>query len=320
MKTDVLDFLRSCHGFARWVWLLLAMGTLSALGACASINRYDDLQTLSPTPNKPSLPRAADNEAQQPARLGLVFGGGGVRGFMHLGVLRALDEAGIRADVVTGTSAGSVAAALYASGLSIEKMTALVRSVSENEVADLVVSTQGFIQGRALAHWINQATGNQRIEALRLPLGIAVTDLSHGESRLVVRGNLGEAVQASASIPGAFVPVMHQDSVWVDGGVLAMVPVRFARQLGADVVIAIDIYCGKALRIKDSAFNTTYNSVRLQGCKLSEAEIAEADVLIRPPFEPLEANNFKERDAAIEAGYQATKAAIPEILKRLGRI
>jgi NTE family protein len=238
---------------------------------------------------------------------------------MHMGVLRALDEAGIRANVVTGSSAGSIAAALYASAMPIADMATRINAVSEWQIADLVLSKQGAIQGQALAAWVDDAVGRRAIQALPIPLGIAVTDLSTGQSQLIVQGNVGQAVQASSSIPGAFVPVMHKESVWVDGAILSMVPVRFARQLGAEVVIGIDIYCGKTPVIKPTALNTAYSSFRLQNCKLSEAEMAEADVLIRPLFEPAEVRSFKQRNEAIEAGYLAAKAALPEIFKRLNR-
>jgi NTE family protein len=293
--------------------LFMAVMVLTLLGACANANHYDALTVIKAVAPQPVV--AAELAA--PPKLGIAFGGGGVRGFMHLGVLRALDEAGLRADVVTGSSAGAIAAALYASGMPYRQMEEAARSVSELELADLVLSPQGFVGGRALAAWLNEMTGHQPIKALPVRLGVTVTDLGKGEALLVVDGNVGHAVQASASVPGAVMPVLANGATYVDGGVLALVPVRFARQLGADVVLAVDIICGNQGVLKGNALDSLLRTVRLQSCKLSEQEIAEADFLIRPVFEPESNLSFDQREEAILAGYLAAKAIMPALLERL---
>lgn len=286
------------------------------LSGCATVNRFDELEAVGLS----QVPRVAvSSDARQRARLGIAFGGGGVRGFVHLGVLRALDEAGIRADVVTGTSAGSIAASLYASGKPYSEIESIVRSVSEFDLADLVIDRQGVLKGQALAEWVNGATGHRRIRELPIALGIAVTDLTNGRALLVVDGDVGEAVQASASVPGAFVPVQSNGVTLVDGGVLSLVPVRFARAMGADVVLAVDIYCGDQQALKGTAVDTVMKTFRLQGCLLNREEAAEADFLIRPRFEPASATSFEQRDEAIMVGYREMKAILPELKARLGR-
>jgi NTE family protein len=293
-------------------WLLTVV--LAGLpGGCARHNRYDGLYAL-PAGAIVAMPRPRTTGTP---RLGIAFGGGGVRGFMHLGVMRALDEAGIRADVVTGTSVGAVAAALYASGMSYAEIERLALSISEGELADMVLSRQGLLNGRALASWVREVTGHRRIGELPLPLGVTVTDLDRGISLLVVDGDLGEAVQASATVPGTVVPVFSQDATYVDGGLLSVVPVRFARALGADLVIGIDIYCGTPGRPSRHAVDTLLKTLRLQSCKLGEAEANEADILVRPRFEPDSKISFDERASAIEAGYTATLAQIPALRERL---
>lgn len=287
--------------------------TASLVVACGTANKYD---TLIAVPIDQVMPATQLGKLHRP-RLGIAFGGGGVRGFMHLGALRALDEAGLRADVVTGTSAGAVAAALYASGLSYQQMEARALSVSEIGLLDPVLNRQGLVNGRAFAAWVREATGGRRISQLPMALGLTVTDLTSGRALLVVDGDVGEAVQASASVPGTVVPVQSGASHYVDGGVLTVLPVRFARALGADVVIAIDIYCGAHPVPKGNAVDTVFKSFRLQSCTLGQAEATEADFLVRSPFEPSSLTSFGQRDQSILAGYQATKAVIPKVLARM---
>lgn len=286
------------------------------LSGCATVNRFDGLEAVR---LEQVVPSVRPGEVGTHPRLGIAFGGGGVRGFVHLGVLRALEEADIRADVVTGTSAGSVAASLYASGMPNAEIESIVRAVSEFDLADLVIDRQGVLKGQALAKWINGATGNRRIREMPIVLGITVTDLTHGRALLLVDGNVGEAVQTSSSVPGAFVPVQSNGATLVDGGVLSLVPVRFARALGADVVVAVDIYCGDQQALKGTAADTVMKTFRLQGCLLNRDEAAEADFLIRPHFEPASATSFAQRDEAILAGYREMTGILPELKKRLGR-
>ena len=183
--------------------IALAAVVLSQTAGCARANRYDNLKALPLEEVKPVVVR---QEADQAPRLGIAFGGGGVRGFVHLGVLRALEEAGIRADVVAGTSVGALAATLYASGMSAGEIESLAKSTSRYELLDLVFSREGAINGQAYAAWIRAVTGNRTMRELPVPLGITVTDLGAGKALLIVDGDPGEAVQASATVPGTVIP------------------------------------------------------------------------------------------------------------------
>ncbi len=308
---------------------ILAVGVVCALGillgGCvmtnallmssgSAVNKGDGFDAV---PMEQVVPVARSDDYRPRPRLGVAFGGGGVRGFVHLGVMRALDEAGIEADMVTGASAGSIAASLYASGLPYREIETVARSVSEYDLADLVIHKQGAIKGEALARWIGEATGQRRIKELPIPLGIAVTDLTNGKSLLVVDGDVGKAVQASSSVPGAFVPMQVAGAIWVDGGILSLVPVRFTRAMGADVVVAVDIYCGSHLPLKGTLFDNVLSTFRLQSCLLNRQEATEADFLIRPKFEPVSVSSFKQREEAMKAGYEATKAIVPALIQRL---
>ena len=287
---------------------------LTQTTGCARPNRYDGLKALPLEKIKPVITRQGSH---QTPRIGIAFGGGGVRGFMHLGVLRALEEAGVRADVVAGTSVGALVATLYANGMNASEMEVLAKSISHYELLDLVFSREGVINGQAYASWIRKVIGGRSMRELTVPLGITVTDLGTGKALLIVDGDVGEAVQASASVPGTVIPVQSNGQTYVDGGLLTLVPVHFVKAMGADIVIAIDIYCGTHPAPRANAIDTLLKTFRLQSCLLSQAEIADADILIRPEFEPTNSVSFAQRDEAIMAGYLAARAVMPTLKAKI---
>lgn len=316
----------------RVVALLFLSLLLSLLSACTRNNTYDDLVVASmdtiKTQYADNLRSKHQGKAIKPT-VGIAFGGGGVRGFIHIGVIKALEEAGIRPARIAGSSAGSFIAAAYASGMSYREIMDAAGNMKVWDLADLVISHRGGIQGQKIAHWVNTAIQDQdkgsRIERMPIPLGITVTDVLKQQSLLITEGNIGHAVQASSSIPGAFVPVQARGVTYVDGGVLALVPVKFARAMGADIVIGVDVYCGNFFkrleRGKDKEAITAliYHVTRLQTCMLSKPELHSADFVISPDFEPSNIGSFAEREASVQAGYDATQKIIPDILKRIER-
>lgn len=279
-------------------------------GGCGVKNQYNDLATQTLEELKPIK--------KSKKKLGIAFGGGGVRGFTHLGVIKALEEEEIKADIVTGTSAGSIAATLYASGLTYKEIEKLVLELDEYDIADpTLFGDGGMIQGQDLANWVQNATKNKKVEDAKIKLGIAATDLNNHETVLITKGDMGRAVQTSSSIPGGFVPVRSNGKLLVDGGVLSLVPVKFNRALGADIVIGVDIYCGKLRKPKERIMNIVVASTRLQSCVISEHEMKEADYIIRPKYEPKSFRNFDSKEESIKAGYEATRKIILDLLQVL---
>ncbi|WP_295902540.1 patatin-like phospholipase family protein [uncultured Vibrio sp.] len=287
-----------------------------ALTGCASSNVYPDLNTLSDY----EVPRQVEGALAEdkPKTVAIAFGGGGVRGFVHLGVIKALEEYGIKADIVTGSSAGSIAATLYASGLPYSEIEKIVDDVSEFKLADIVLSRKGLVNGQKLAKWINESVPQDNLNQMPIPIGITATDITHKESVLILDGNPGEAVQTSSSVPSAFVPVENKGNLLVDGALLTVVPINYARTMGADIVIGVDIHCDAEPDVNTSRQSIALNTLRMLTCKLSEPEIQSADILIRPDFEPESEISFGDKQVAIEAGYQATLENIPRILASIG--
>ena len=177
--------------------------------------------------------------------VGLALGAGAARGFAHIGVIKALEAQGIRPDIVVGSSAGSVIAALLASGATGNDLNRLALNLDEATIADWGLPFAGrfggLIKGDALQNMVNREVQNKAIEQMRIPLGIVATELQSGKGVLFRTGNTGQAVRASCSVPGVFQPTLIGGKEYLDGGLVAPVPVSYARQMGATLVIAVNI-------------------------------------------------------------------------------
>lgn len=252
---------------------------------------------------------AASVAADRPT-LALVLGGGGLRGFAHVGALRALEEAGIKPDIVVGTSAGSVVGAAYASGMSPEQIKSAALDVKVLSLLDFTWSSSGLIRGNKLASWVSTVTGGVPIEQFPIRFAAVATDLHSGQAVLLNRGSAGRAIQASSAVPGVNVPIAYQGGHLIDGGVSSLLPVRFARAMGADVVIAIDIYC-QSPRADGLAAPTVLSKVmQTQSCLIAAAEMTEADVLIAPIVSTPGMSAKDSQEHVIQAGYEAARSAL----------
>ena len=219
---------------------LLAGLTLSILLAACQTAPVS-VPPVPAAPPPPETPPAPPPPPPRPPRIGLALGGGAARGFAHIGVIQVLEDAGIRPALVAGTSAGSLVAAMYASGKTGREMGQLALTMDEGAITDWAFPTRGLIRGEALARYVREQTGGRTIEQMALPLGIVATDLDSGAPILFQRGDTGAAVRASSAVPAVFQPVRIGSREYVDGGLVSPVPVRFARQMGAELVIAVDI-------------------------------------------------------------------------------
>ncbi|NNG11715.1 MAG: patatin-like phospholipase family protein [Halobacteria archaeon] len=247
-----------------------------------------------------------------------VLGGGAARGFAHAGVLNVLEQNAIRADIVVGTSAGSVAGALYAGGIRGEELIAAAGELQMKNLADWTMPNRGFIGGERLQRLINEKLGNRPIEALDTVFVAVAADLQSGQAVAFNQGNTGMAVRASSSVPGIFLPVSIRGRDYVDGGLVSQLPVRVARQLGADIVIAVDV---SKRPVHNTVLETTWDVLHQALLIMSEAVVAaeagEADVLIRPAIGDISLLGFDQQSDAIAAGEQAASALLPEIRQQL---
>jgi len=179
-------------------------------------------------------------------QVGLVLGGGGMRGLAHIGVLKALEEAGVRIDMLAGTSMGGVIGSLYAAGLSVAEIEAtvleLTNSASIRRLLDIHLNYRGFVRGERIYNLIADTIGADITFAdLDLPMKMVATDIVSGCEVILDQGKVVDAVRATISIPFVFRPVDQENMTLVDGGILNNVPTDVAREMGADVVIAVDV-------------------------------------------------------------------------------
>lgn len=267
---------------------------------------------------QPQRPRS-DARPASGKTIGLALGGGSARGFAHIGVLQALDEAKVPIRVVAGTSAGSLVGAFYAAGFSPWKMQEVALKVRDIDVADLSSGNKrGMIGGAALRRLVNGFLGDMPIEKMPRRFAAVATDLSSGEKLAIQRGDTGAAVVASCSIPGVFIPAMFEGRELVDGGLTSPVPVAVARQLGADAVIAVDVGGKPSTKPRSGLYEIILQSFEIMGRSLAQLEGRTANVLIQPRTDAYDSSDFSARKEMIEAGYAAGLAALPELRRRLG--
>ncbi|GAB3431422.1 patatin-like phospholipase family protein [Massilia solisilvae] len=254
-------------------------------------------------------------------KIALALGGGAARGFAHIGVIKALEAQGIVPDIVVGTSAGSVVGSLYAYGYSGFQLQKIALEMDEATISDWAIpffsKSSGVLKGDALQNYVNKAVHGTPIEKLKIPFGCVATDLKNGQPILFRRGNTGLAVRASSSVPGVFQPVKIGDRTYVDGGLVAPVPVRFAREMGADFIIAVNISSSTEGQATNSSLDVLMQTANIMGQRLNHFELKDADVVITPPLGTMGSSDFNGRNLAILAGEQAAAAALPQIKAKL---
>jgi NTE family protein len=267
---------------------------------------------------RPAAPPVT-NSTTPIGKIGLALGAGSARGFSHIGVLKALDEAGFKADVVAGTSAGSLVGVFYAAGFTPWQMEDVALKVRDIDVADISsASKRGMFAGEALQKLVNDFVKGAPIERLKLPFAAIATNLKSGEVMILRNGDSGAAVRASCSIPGVFVPAMIAGNELVDGGLVSPLPVKAARMLGADFVIAVDVGSKPANNTHSGLYEVLLQSFEIMGRSLTQLEAQTADFVIRPDTLRFASTDFAARKDLIQAGYEAGLKAVIELRTRYG--
>ncbi len=245
--------------------------------------------------------------------IALALGSGGPRVFAEIGVLKALEAKGYIPDLIVGTSGGAVLGALYAAGFTPDEIEAIALDTTPLDIVDFAISDYGFVTGRALQSRLARLLEGKAIEDLKKPFAAVVTHVETGGLEILNRGNAALAVRASIAIPGVFMPVIIDGAHYVDGESVAPVPIRVAKQLGADVVIAVDVQA----RLDEAPPMPSYPPEWLmQGAlkrRLVDAEVDDTTVLVQPvlPYYAGFSNQYKRR--LIAAG----EASINEVLPKL---
>ena len=230
-----------------------------------------------------------------------------------------LEAHGIVPDYIVGTSAGAVVGALYAAGHDAFAMQKIGQQLDEKIFADWTLGGRGLLKGEALQDFINQQVGKRPLEKLNKPFAAVATDLNNGERVVFRTGDTGLAVRASAAVPGVFQPAQFRGHHYVDGGLTSPVPVQAAREMGADIVIAVDISARPEGQPVDSLTAIIWQTTTIMGGMIGANELKGADVVIRPKLPYVKSWDFTARNDAMLEGERAALAALPTLRQKLGR-
>ncbi len=255
-------------------------------------------------------------------KLGLALGAGGARGAAHIGFLQALEEEGIKPDVITGCSMGAVVGGGYAAGLTVEELLSSIRELKASDIIDpaaQVVTKLGLFKGNKIRKILLQKFGDVTFDDLKIPFECVAVDILSGRLTALRDGVVADAVRASSAIPTVFRPVQRGDMLLIDGGVLCRVPVKQCKDLGADVVVAFDVLANtgesvekvpnivqKVLRVFDIM---DYNQNEFTKCDFKDCY----DLWLAPALEGLNQYNVKDAEKAYELGYAYSKEHIAEV-------
>ncbi|MFC4768271.1 patatin-like phospholipase family protein [Effusibacillus consociatus] len=277
-------------------------------------------------------------------KLGLALGGGGTAGCAHLGVLLALEEAGIQIDCLAGTSSGAIVAALYGYGYSAKELIDMVPSLSKRfldydyqsfllRLVNRTIKIRGFIKGQKLHDLIADKTNDAHMTDLKIPVALLSADIKEArkviftshpleneskEADVITDIPVADAVQASFSIPVVFSPVLYGGRMLVDGGVLDNCPVDAVRLLGADRVIAVDlVFADPVTSSFDSVTSILTRVVSINLAMQAKQMTRKADILLRPEVGSVGILDFSKLDKCIQCGYEYTRSRMNEIKEAL---
>jgi NTE family protein len=268
-------------------------------------------------------------------RLGLALGGGGARGYAHIGVLRVLEREGISVDYLAGTSMGGLVAAGYATGMTADQLEAEALTMRTRRLLDITLSSMGLLEGKRLRQLLVRIFGEKDFTDTRIPLRLTAVDLNTGEELSLGDGSLVDALRATVSVPGVFCPAVWRDRLLVDGGITNNVPADVVRSMGAEVVIAVDVASSEFLPLTDETasrrillpglarvspvLGTMIRSVAIMQAEILRHRLALArpDLVIRPGIGPINIEEFDRAADVIPTGQQAAEVALPRIRQLL---
>jgi NTE family protein len=264
-------------------------------------------------------------------RLGLALGGGGARGYAHIGLLRVLEREGIPIDYLAGTSMGGVIAAGLAIGMTAGQMESEALSMRTRRLMDITLSRMGLLEGKRVRQLFERMFGEREFADARIPLCLVAVDLNTGEEVTLSDGSLVDALRATISVPGIFCPAEWRGRLLVDGGIANNVPADVVRAMGAEVVIAVDVGAPLFVPLAEEAatrridlpglarlnplFGALIRSVNIMQAEILRLRLAQAhpDLVISPNIGPINIEELERAAEIIPAGQQAAELALPRI-------
>lgn len=250
----------------------------------------------------------------------LVLGSGGARGYAHIGVIQVLEQHGIHPDFIVGTSAGSIVGSIYASGKTANELRDIALNMKANDVRDVKIDLKGFFDGKKVENYVNEQVNNTPLEKLKTPMYVVATQLKEGKKVVFNYGNTGQAVRASVSIPSMFVPIKIGEDEYVDGGLVSPVPVEVAHDLGADIIIAVDILAQPIHTETSNVWGLFNQNINIMQNHLAREELQYADVIIQPELkEKAHIFDVKNREITIQAGRDAAQKQLNAIFTAIAQ-
>lgn len=266
------------------------------------------------TQTKPTVTSPVSTRAPVVA---LALGGGGAKGFAHIGVIKVLESHGIKPKIITGTSAGSFVGSIYASGKTPYQMQQIALQLKESDLRDLTLNRQGVVLGQKLQNYVNQQIGNKPIEKFPIRFAAVATRLDNGQKAEFIKGNAGQAVRASCSIPNVFVPATIGNVKYVDGGLVSPIPVKTAKDMGADIVIAVDISARPVGNKPLNMWGLLDQTINIMGQQSINEELGQANIVIQPKVGHLGTLDLAASNEAILEGEKAAQLKIKAIEKAI---
>jgi NTE family protein len=262
----------------------------------------------------------SNEESRLRPGIGLALGGGFARGYAHLGVLKVFEQEEIPISCISGSSIGSILGAGYASGAPLFRIIEKCREIRFRDFARWRVSRFGLASNERLGALVQRCFDTRQFEDLFIPTAVVATDLGTGDPVVFKQGNLSDAIRASCAFPGLFEPVQIGTRHLADGGLVAPVPTRAARELGAEIVVGISVGLHDGERgAPANIFQVVSRAVSAAQKHQLESWERHADIVLRPAVQSLAWNDFERIDEAIEAGAAAARSALPHIRKLLAR-
>jgi len=252
-------------------------------------------------------------------RLGLALSGGATRGLAHIGVFKGLEENGIKADCISGTSIGAFAAALYAFGVSISDMRDLGQDMTPLRVSKLKLTRYGLFSNEEIGNHIRSKIGSARIEESPIPLAILATDIGTGDQVVLREGEVATAVMASSAVAGIYQPVRINNRMLMDGGIIEDVPISPLRSMGADIVVAVNLSADRRYRMPEDIIDILFNAFDIAIDENTKIQVKDADVLIEPCLHNFRRLDVSQIDELIAEGRRVTLDNITKMRNALAR-
>jgi NTE family protein len=259
------------------------------------MNFTDTWQQISSLWEKSRLPKKG---------IALALGGGAVLGAAHIGVLKALDEYGIKINRISGTSIGALIATLHAFGKKPDELQEIVNELEWLDVTSLTLSKFGLLNNDNLGKQITKLLGDVSFSDAKIPLYLVATNLANGKKVVLENGKVAKAVMASSCIPGVFVPVEIDDCLLVDGGLVENVPVATLREGGDDFIVGVDLNAGRQYQRPEDIIDVVANAIDIAIDNVTQSQTNEADLVIAPELSSYSRRDTSRTNELIDEGYE----------------